>query len=71
MDTSLQTLAERVRAAATDGTTLRIRGGGTKDFYGEAPRGDITVAVVALALCLAGDVFGEYRLAATPAVALA
>ena len=41
MDTSLQTLAERVRAAATDGTTLRIRGGGTKDFYGEAPVGEV------------------------------
>jgi glycolate oxidase FAD binding subunit len=28
-------LAERVRAAARTGTSLRLRGGGSKDFYGE------------------------------------
>ena len=33
--------AERVRAAATTGTPLRIRGGGSKDFYGQALKGDI------------------------------
>jgi len=27
-------LVDRIRAAAADGTALRIRGGGTKDFYG-------------------------------------
>jgi FAD/FMN-containing dehydrogenase len=32
---------ERVRAAAADATPLRIRGGGTKDFYGEAPQGEL------------------------------
>lgn len=31
---------DRIRAAAAAGTPLRIRGGGTKDFYGEAPAGD-------------------------------
>ena len=30
-------LAERIRAAAAARTPLRIRGGGTKDFYGEPP----------------------------------
>ena len=29
-------LTDRIRAAAADGTSLRIRGGGTKDFYGNA-----------------------------------
>lgn len=32
---------ERVRAAATAGAALRLRGGGTKDFYGRAPRGEV------------------------------
>jgi FAD/FMN-containing dehydrogenase len=41
-DTSaaLRRLADRVRAAASDGAALEIRGGGTKRFYGEAPRGE-------------------------------
>ncbi|MGJ7567690.1 glycolate oxidase subunit GlcE [Variovorax sp. GB1R11] len=39
MDTALQQVVERVRAAAADATPLRIRGGGTKDFYGEPPQG--------------------------------
>ncbi len=34
-------LVERVRRAAADRTPLCIRGGGTKDFYGNAPRGDV------------------------------
>ena len=34
-------LIERIRAAAADGSPLRIRGGGTKDFYGEAPLGEL------------------------------
>jgi glycolate oxidase FAD binding subunit len=34
-------LAERVRAAAAAGTPLRVRGGGSKDFYGQALTGDI------------------------------
>src|SRR5207248_6789323 len=32
---------DRVQAAQADGTPLCIRGGGTKDFYGEAPHGDV------------------------------
>ena len=28
-------LADRIKAAAASGTLLRIRGGRTKDFYGE------------------------------------
>jgi len=32
---------ERVRAAAAAGAALRLRGGGTKDFYGRAPRGEL------------------------------
>jgi glycolate oxidase FAD binding subunit len=41
MDSVLQDIADQVRAAATDGTPLRIRGGGSKDFYGEAPVGEL------------------------------
>jgi len=37
---SLRQVTERIRAAAPEGTLLRIRGGGTKDFYGEAPQGE-------------------------------
>jgi glycolate oxidase FAD binding subunit len=40
MDSALRQITERIRAAAADGTTLSIRGGGTKDFYGEPPRGE-------------------------------
>ncbi|MBI4989956.1 MAG: glycolate oxidase subunit GlcE [Rhodocyclales bacterium] len=32
---------ERVLAAAVEKTPLRIRGGGTKDFYGNAPAGEL------------------------------
>ncbi|MFM9881018.1 MAG: glycolate oxidase subunit GlcE [Burkholderiaceae bacterium] len=32
---ALQRLCEQVRAAAADGQALRIRGGGSKDFYGQ------------------------------------
>lgn len=35
------TLAERVRAAAAAGTPLRLRGGGSKDFYGQSLAGEI------------------------------
>ncbi len=34
-------LAARVRAAADAGTSLRIRGGGSKDFYGQSLRGEL------------------------------
>ena len=36
-----ETLRERVLAAAVDRTPLCIRGGGTKDFYGNAPSGEL------------------------------
>lgn len=39
-DTALHQAAERIRAAAADATPLCIRGGGTKDFYGQAPQGE-------------------------------
>ena len=38
---ALAELRDRVRTAAADGRPLRIRGGGTKDFYGEASAGEI------------------------------
>ncbi|HSD43745.1 MAG TPA: glycolate oxidase subunit GlcE [Burkholderiales bacterium] len=41
MSDPLITLAEAVRAAAADGRPLRIRGAGTKDFYGQSPAGEI------------------------------
>ena len=34
-------LAERVRQSAAGGTRLRIRGGGTKDFYGAMLQGEV------------------------------
>jgi len=39
MDSELHPIIERIRAATADATPLRIRGGGTKDFYGEPPEG--------------------------------
>src|SRR4051812_25384636 len=41
MDLILDELAQRVRAACASGTPLRIRGGGSKDFYGEAAEGEL------------------------------
>jgi len=41
MATALQQTTDRIRAAAADGTTLRIRGGGSKDFYGQSLQGDL------------------------------
>ena len=40
MDPALSQITGRIRAAAADATMLRIRGGGTKDFYGEPPQGE-------------------------------
>ena len=37
MDAAVAAIVERVRDAHAPGEPLRIRGGGTKDFYGEAP----------------------------------
>ncbi|WP_295854285.1 glycolate oxidase subunit GlcE [uncultured Xylophilus sp.] len=39
MTEALRQITDRVRAAAADGTPLALRGGGTKDFYGEPARG--------------------------------
>src|SRR6218665_1793797 len=36
MDSLVATMVEQVRAAVADRTPLRIRGGGSKDFYGLA-----------------------------------
>ena len=38
---SLQHITERIRAAAERKLALRFRGGGSKDFYGNAPRGEV------------------------------
>jgi glycolate oxidase FAD binding subunit len=40
-DAALDRIVEQVRAAAEDGCELRIRGGGSKDFYGGALRGAV------------------------------
>jgi len=40
MDAALQAIVEQVRAAAATGEALCIRAGGTKDFYGNTPRGE-------------------------------
>ncbi|MEW5888916.1 MAG: glycolate oxidase subunit GlcE [Pseudomonadota bacterium] len=37
----IERLQERIRQAAADKTPLRIRGGGTKDFYGGPLRGEV------------------------------
>jgi glycolate oxidase FAD binding subunit len=41
MDPALARLTDRIRAAADAATPLRIRGGGTKDFYGERLEGEL------------------------------
>jgi len=40
METIVAQWSERIRAAAASRTALRIHGGRTKDFYGEAPTGE-------------------------------
>ncbi len=40
MHPALAPMIERIRAASADAAPLCIRGGGTKDFYGEAPAGE-------------------------------
>jgi glycolate oxidase FAD binding subunit len=40
-DPALQVLIDRVQSARAAGAQLRIRGGGSKDFYGEAPQGEL------------------------------
>jgi glycolate oxidase FAD binding subunit len=41
MDSALQQISDRVRAAHADGTPLRICGGGSKDFYGQTLQGEL------------------------------
>lgn len=41
MDAALADLVARIRAAAERGAPLRIRGGGSKDFYGERLQGEL------------------------------
>ena len=41
MDHVISDLQSRIRTAAENQSSLRIRGGGTKDFYGAALKGDI------------------------------
>jgi glycolate oxidase FAD binding subunit len=41
VDKSLAELQDRIRAAADRATPLRVRGGGSKDFYGNEPRGEL------------------------------
>jgi glycolate oxidase FAD binding subunit len=41
MDRTISALTERIRSAVTDGTPLRFRGGGSKDFYGHLAPGEM------------------------------
>ena len=41
MDTVTRPFAEQILASAAEGTPLRIRGGGSKDFYGQAFEGQV------------------------------
>jgi len=41
MTDAVKNLAETIRAAAESGRPLRLRGGGTKDFYGQSLQGDV------------------------------
>ena len=48
-DAFIAELCDRIRACAAERKSVRIRGGGTKDFYGNAPRGDEIVEMGACA----------------------
>ncbi len=41
MDAALQHIIEQIRTATAAATPLRIRGHGSKDFYGETPQGEL------------------------------
>ncbi len=41
MDSTLKHITDRIQAAAADRTPLRIRGGGSKDFYGQSLQGEV------------------------------
>ena len=45
-DPALQVLIDHVASAIAANVQLRIRGGGTKDFYGEAPQGEPDVVLL-------------------------
>jgi glycolate oxidase FAD binding subunit len=38
---TLAALQDQIRTAAERAAPLRLRGGGSKDFYGNAPRGEL------------------------------
>ncbi|MEJ7930245.1 glycolate oxidase subunit GlcE [Ramlibacter sp. AN1015] len=48
MDAALSYVVERIRQSAADRLPLRIRGGGTKDFYGEPAAGGEWLSTTAL-----------------------
>jgi glycolate oxidase FAD binding subunit len=41
MDAALKAISEKVRGAGASGHALRLRGGGSKDFYGQALEGEV------------------------------
>ncbi len=41
MQTIIDQFADRIRCAAAEGKALRLRGGGTKDFYGQSIEGEV------------------------------
>lgn len=41
MESALQHITDRIRSAVADNTALRISGGGSKDFYGQALHGEL------------------------------
>ncbi|NBR30349.1 MAG: glycolate oxidase subunit GlcE, partial [Betaproteobacteria bacterium] len=41
MQSLIQVFAERIQSAQSQGSPLRIRGGGSKDFYGGALHGEL------------------------------
>jgi glycolate oxidase FAD binding subunit len=41
MHAAVVALGDQIRAAAADGTLLRVRAGGSKDFYGNTPQGTV------------------------------
>jgi glycolate oxidase FAD binding subunit len=41
MDAQLNSLIDAVREAGVDGRTLRLRGGGSKDFWGQSLTGEV------------------------------
>ena len=41
LDAALSAVIERIKTAASEGASLRIRGGGSKDFYGQTPEGEV------------------------------